>query len=133
MICLRSGKSKLGEFLLLCLVLTVMVAFYVKAYGLDNATASSATIEGASRNEKGSDETCERLAVLLDQQKAQLLRETGQLKREIAALRDDLSKPGVKEIFAGIGYILGLVGVAFYFHCRRTQGRRPEGDEAQLK
>ncbi len=120
MACLRSGKSKLGEFVFLCL-LTGMVAFCGKAYGFDNATASSARMEGASRVE-----TCERLVVLLDQQKAQLLRETGQLKREIAALRDDLSKPGVKEISAGIGYILGLVGVAFYFHCRRTQGRSSE-------
>jgi hypothetical protein len=63
---------------------------------------------------------CQQLAALIQQQKNLISRETGQIKREIAALRDDLSKPGVKEIFAGIGYIFGLAGIGLYVHSRRT-------------
>jgi hypothetical protein len=66
---------------------------------------------------------CRQLADLLQQQKNLISRETGQIKREIAALRDDLSRPGIKEIFAGIGYILGLAGVGLYVHCRRSRGQ----------
>jgi hypothetical protein len=64
---------------------------------------------------------CRQLADLLLQQKNLISRETGQIKREIAALRDDLSKPGIKEIFAGIGYIFGLAGVGLYVHCRKSR------------
>jgi hypothetical protein len=63
---------------------------------------------------------CQQLAALIQQQKNLISRETGQIKREIAALRDDLSKPGIQEIFAGIGYIFGLAGIGLYVHSRRT-------------
>jgi hypothetical protein len=63
---------------------------------------------------------CQQLTALIQQQKTLISRETGQIKREIAALRDDVSKPGVKEIFAGIGYIFGLAGIGLYVHSRRT-------------
>jgi hypothetical protein len=62
---------------------------------------------------------CRELAAMLQQQKSLISRETGQLKREIAALRDDLLRPGIKEIFAGIGYIFGLAGIGLYVHSRR--------------
>jgi hypothetical protein len=61
---------------------------------------------------------CERLAKMLEQQKNQMTRDMGQMKREIAALRQDISEPGLAQIFAGIGYILGLAGVGFYMHAR---------------
>jgi hypothetical protein len=64
---------------------------------------------------------CQQLAALIDQQKSLIARESGQIKRELAALRDDLSNPGVREIFAGIGYIFGLAGVGLYVHCRRSR------------
>jgi hypothetical protein len=64
---------------------------------------------------------CQQLAALIDQQKSLISRETGQIKRELAALRDDLSRPGVREIFAGIGHIFGLAGMGLYVHCRRSQ------------
>ncbi|MGD9504172.1 MAG: hypothetical protein AB7W37_04640 [Syntrophobacteraceae bacterium] len=60
----------------------------------------------------------ERLAKMLEQQKNQMTRDMGQMKREIAALRQDISEPGLAQIFAGIGYILGLAGVGFYMHAR---------------
>lgn len=66
---------------------------------------------------------CRQLSDLLQQQRSLISREIGQVKREIAALRDDLAKPGSREIFAGIGYIFGLAGVGLYVQSRKD-GRR---------
>lgn len=62
---------------------------------------------------------CHQLAEQLQQQKNMISKEAGQLKREIAALREDICKPGVKEVFAGIGYIFGLTGIGIYVNNRR--------------
>jgi hypothetical protein len=53
------------------------------------------------------------------QQSQEFSQEMRQIKREIALLRQTMEKPGIKEIFAGIGYIFGLCGVAFYFSARK--------------
>jgi flagellar motility protein MotE (MotC chaperone) len=63
---------------------------------------------------------CEQIAAMLKQQNSLLSRELGQLKRELAALRESISRPGLKEAFAGIGYILGLAGIAFLVHGRKS-------------
>lgn len=75
---------------------------------------------------------CGELAGLMQQERSALSREIGQIKREIAAMRDDLSKPGLKEIFAGIGYIFGLTGIGLYFHCRRSKAQVIPGDATTL-
>jgi cobalt/nickel transport system permease protein len=41
------------------------------------------------------------------------------LRREVAALRQAAQRPGVTEILGGIGYIIGLMGLALYFKYRR--------------
>jgi nickel transport protein len=43
------------------------------------------------------------------------------LLKEIAALRADLDKPGMKDVFAGIGYIFGLFGMAAFVAARRKE------------
>lgn len=63
----------------------------------------------------------------ISQQSREFSQEMRQIKREIALLRQSIEKPGIKEIFAGIGYILGLFGVAFYFSTRRK--RRSNAEE----
>jgi hypothetical protein len=40
------------------------------------------------------------------------------LHREIALLTRDQGKPGLAEILGGIGYIIGLFGLATWFHSR---------------
>ena len=47
--------------------------------------------------------------------------ELRRIQREIAALRADLDKPRLKDVFAGIGYIFGLFGVAAYVAARRKE------------
>lgn len=50
---------------------------------------------------------------------APLAGELRRIHREIAALRADLDKPGLQEVFSGLGYILGLFGVAAFVASRR--------------
>ncbi len=85
------------------------------------AEESSVQPESSGAGEPGD---CRELARLLEQQKAQLSRELGQIKREMGLLREELGKPGLKEVFAGIGYILGLAGVGLFIHCRKSSGSR---------
>lgn len=56
-------------------------------------------------------------------QSKEFSQEMRQIKREIALLRQSIEKPGLKEIFSGIGYILGLFGIAFYFGSKKTRDR----------
>ncbi|WP_373499787.1 hypothetical protein [Desulfococcus sp.] len=66
------------------------------------------------------------LAALLAEQNSTLSRELRRIQREIAALRADLDKPGLQEIFAGIGYIFGLFGTAAFVASRRRDPKPKE-------
>ncbi|MGD9949369.1 MAG: hypothetical protein AB7U29_12960 [Desulfobulbus sp.] len=68
---------------------------------------------------------CQSLATQVEAQNHQLHRELRQIKRELALLNQNLEKPGVREVMAGIGYILGLFGVAAMVSARR-QGRKED-------
>ena len=67
------------------------------------------------------DETAGEVIVLLKEQNRKLSKDLRRIQREIAVLRADLAKPGVKDVFAGIGYIFGLCGVAAFFAARRKE------------
>ncbi|MBR9986533.1 MAG: hypothetical protein KFF68_11535 [Desulfosarcina sp.] len=58
---------------------------------------------------------------LLKEHNSKLSSELRRIQREIAALRADLDKPGMKDVFAGIGYIFGLFGVAAFVAARRKE------------
>jgi hypothetical protein len=63
----------------------------------------------------------EAVAALLKEQNSKLSGELRRIQREIAALRADLGKPGLKDVISGIGYIFGLFGVAAYVAARRKE------------
>ena len=65
--------------------------------------------------------TSQEIVELLNQQNSKLSNELRRIQREIAALRADLDKPGLKDVFSGIGYILGLFGVAAFVAARRKE------------
>ncbi|SFL73724.1 hypothetical protein [Halanaerobium salsuginis] len=46
-------------------------------------------------------------------------REVKPLRKQIAKLITEQEKPGISEILGGIGYIIGLMGVALYFISRK--------------
>ena len=71
---------------------------------------------------------CPALASQVREENRRLREEVRQVKRELALLNQNLEKPGAREIIAGIGFILGLFGVAALVSARR-QGAR-EGQDA---
>lgn len=64
--------------------------------------------------------SCESVAALLTEQEHKLSRELRMIKRDIAALNQKLEEPGLQDMMAGIGYILGLFGVAMFVASRRN-------------
>jgi hypothetical protein len=67
-------------------------------------------------------ESCADVATLLARQEEKTSREFKQLKRDLAALSQQIEEPGLREIFGGVGYILGIFGVAAYVASRRQPG-----------
>jgi hypothetical protein len=62
---------------------------------------------------------CSELVALLAEQDQKNSREFRQIKRDIGALTQQVAEPGMREIFGGVGYILGLFGVAAYVASRK--------------
>ena len=73
------------------------------------------------------DVRCSALGAQLAAQNQQIRHELRLIKRDLAVLNQNLEKPGVAEIMAGVGYILGLFGIAAFVAARR-QHRRARGD-----
>lgn len=67
------------------------------------------------------EESFHEVVALLKEQNSKLSNDLRRIQREIAALRADLDKPGIKDVFAGIGYIFGLFGVAAFVAARRKE------------
>jgi hypothetical protein len=61
------------------------------------------------------------VVTLLKEQGSKMSGDLRRIQRELAALRADLDKPGLKDVFAGIGYIFGLFGVAAFVASRRKE------------
>jgi len=66
---------------------------------------------------------CSELVALLAEQEEKNSREFRQLKRDLAALSQQVTEPGMREIMGGIGYIFGLFGVAAYVASRKKADR----------
>ena len=80
-----------------------------------------AGLPGPLRAQDLPEENATEIIQLLKEQNSNLSRDLRRIQREIAALRADLDKPGLKEVFAGIGYIFGLFGVAAFVAARRKE------------
>ncbi len=84
------------------------------AYASSDSNAQS----GITSDDSGNSKVCLMVLEQVKKQNRMLSRDLGHIKRELMHLKYELSRPGVKEIFAGIGYILGLFGVAAYMKAR---------------
>lgn len=82
-------------------------------------SGKTAPVAPADISGSGAPMDCERILAALEQQKNMISREMGQIKREMAALRSDLEKPGLRDIVAGLGYIFGLAGIALFWMRRK--------------
>jgi hypothetical protein len=62
---------------------------------------------------------CQTLPAAIEADNRRLHLELRQVKRELALLNQNLEKPGVREIIAGIGFLFALFGVAALVSARR--------------
>ena len=87
---------------------------------------------GPAPAEAPADEGPRDLAALLAEQNITLSRELRRIQREIAALRADLDRPDLRDVFGGIGYIFGIFGTAAFVAGRRKD-RHLERNEDQTR
>jgi nickel transport protein len=66
---------------------------------------------------------CQVLTAAMEENQAAISRDLRQIKRDLAKLEQKLDQPGISQIFAGIGYIFGLCGVAAFVASRKNRGR----------
>ncbi len=86
------------------------------------AEGPAGPLEQAPEAQTTSPGQCQELVALLAEQDQKNSREFRQIKREIAALAQEVAEPGMREILGGVGYIFGLVGVAAYVVSRNKKG-----------
>ena len=67
--------------------------------------------------------SCQAVMAKLDEQNKKVSEDLRKIKRDIAALNQSIAEPGLPEVMAGIGYILGLFGVAAFMASRRKNQR----------
>jgi nickel transport protein len=65
---------------------------------------------------------CAATATKVDALSSKVSNDMRRIRRELIALRTQVEKPGLDEAVAGLGYICGLFGVAFFVAGRRKKG-----------
>ncbi len=80
--------------------------------GREENRAASAAMAGKACS-------CQEALALLEGQNKKIFDELRGIKRDIAALNQSIAEPGISAAMAGIGYILGLFGVAAFMASRR--------------
>jgi len=103
-----------------------VLSFYPASLSAEEISNSGdSDIQTMSQDQNVTDNCAEAVA-LLKTQNNKIHQELRNIKREIAALKDALSKPGPEKIFGGIGYIMGFLGIIFYFMARKKSGTHKE-------
>lgn len=108
-------------------LLAAMLGLMMVAWaGMPRAEVQDPGTEQVVSPPNASRDQCSELVALLSEQGQNNSREFRQLKRDLAALSQQLAEPGMREIFGGIGYIFGLFGVAAYVASRKKDARGGE-------
>jgi len=116
----------LYRLFLIVFVACSVLYFYPAALSAEEISKPvDSDIQTMSQDQNVRDNCAEAVALLKTQDK-KISQEFRQIKREIAVLKDVLSKPGPEKIFGGIGYILGFLGIIFYFLARKKSGTHKE-------
>ena len=116
----------LCRLFLIVLVACSVLYFYPAALSAEEISDPvGSDIQTMSQDQNVTD-TCAEAVALLKTQDKKTSQELRKIKREIAALKDALSKPGPEKIFGGIGYIMGFLGIIFYFLARKKSGTHKE-------
>ena len=117
-------RRRLSSRVLPLLMLALLASFSCRSVvqAADENPAPNPPSQMAAAGEQPG--ACQALMTQINEQNRHLNRELRQIKRELAALNQNLEKPGLKEAMAGIGTILGLFGVAAFVAARRRD-RKP--------
>jgi len=111
---------------LIVLAACLVLYFYPASLSAEEVSSPvGSDIETMSEGQNVTD-TCAETVTLLKTQDKKISQELRKIKREIAALKEALSKPGPEKIFGGIGYIMGFLGIIFYFLARKQSGTHKE-------
>ena len=105
-----------------CLVLN----FYPASLSAEEISSPVGSDTQTVSQDQNVTDTCAEAVALLKTQNNKISQELRMIKREIAALKDALSKPGPEKIFGGIGYIMGFLGIIFYFLARKKSETHKE-------
>ena len=100
-------------------ILAVAMIFLAAASAMAGEPAAAEETLASSTADVGG---CSELAALLASLEEKNSREFREIKRDIAVLSQQVAEPGMSEILGGIGYILGLFGVAAYVASRKKAG-----------
>jgi len=122
--------ASIGKFIraipsavLLALILALLSSAPASATGTAAEAAGAPQSETMATLEPAGD--CRAVMMQMTELDSKLTRELRMLKRDIAALSQSVEEPGLNEAMAGLGYILGLFGIASFMASRR-QRRNPE-------
>ena len=116
----------LYRLFLIVLAPCLVLYFYPASLSAEEiSNPGGSDIQTMSQDRNVTDNCAEAVALLKTQNK-KISQELRKIKREIAALRNELSKPGLQKVFGGIGYIMGFLGIIFYFLARKQSGTHKE-------
>ena len=60
----------------------------------------------------------------LQQENSNLQRKLRRLESQVKAMREEMNTPDATQVFGGIGYIVGIFGVAGWIAARKKSGRK---------
>ena len=69
------------------------------------------------------DDSASPTSIQLQQEKVSLQRKVKRLEAQVAALREEVNSPDATQVFAGLGYVVGIFGVAAWIAARKQSGR----------
>ena len=98
------------------LLLTMILMQPAILWAADNNKSSQ-----SKQTEPAQHYTCSELGTLIINQHKHCTQSLRSLKRDMAALQQKMDQPGIEDITAGIGYILGIFGTAAFVASRRKQ------------
>ena len=116
----------LYRLFLIVLAACLVLNFYPAALSAEEISSPVGSDIQTMSQDQNVTGTCAEAVALLKTQNKKISEEFRKIKREIAALREELSKPGLNEVFGGIGYILGFLGIIFYFQARKQSRTHKE-------
>jgi Skp family chaperone for outer membrane proteins len=106
------------------IALTLALLSSTPASAAETAAEPAEAIGTETAVASGPADDCRAVLLRMAEQDSKLTREMQMLRRDIAALSQKVEEPGLQQAIAGLGYILGLFGIAAFMASRRQRRRQ---------